>query len=143
MAVGDWVQGFLCKVVVNSTLYAVARVSVDSSTIPLDTSNTDGVNTDVAVPSSAFETVLPGMATARISVTNPSFDSGANPFLAPYTILDGAYVTLQIYKAGVGSVSWLFPSVLITSVSDQIDAKGLQPLSFTAQSNGPYTAPTS
>jgi hypothetical protein len=77
-----------------------------------------------------------------VSITDASWDPSEDHFGAPYDIASGGYVALTIYLDGTSSAAWSFPSLLITSVEQAGEAKGLEPITFTGRTDGSYSLPS-
>ena len=136
------VAGFNGKVRVNNTLYSCVRWSVRDSVGDLDITNTEGVTGSTTGQAVAgFETRVAGCGVAEISITNASWDPNEDPFATPRSIIAENYARIQIYINGTSGPYYLFYSALITSVEQNGEAKGLEPVSFTARSDGNYLMP--
>jgi hypothetical protein len=136
--------GYNTKVSVNGVAFTVKRVAIHGTVVDLDVTNTEGAagNVLIATLSPGFAGRIPGIADLEIRLEQPTFDSAANPWLAPFSLLLGAYANLRVWKNTRAGVSWQDPSALVCDVGDDGDVKGLQVPSFTVRSDGLFQHPT-
>lgn len=133
--------GWRFRVKLRTVTYVAADCGVDAMVDPQDVSNTEGNTGGGTTATVGYATVLPGLTSCRANVRNATFDDADNPFLSPLTVKAGEYPTLRIYLAGTSSVSWYFPSFMISNVSWQGQVRGLQPCSFNGQADGLFYYP--
>lgn len=136
-----WLPGFAGKCRVNGAIYAFGRIQVSARTDNQRTTNSEGLGGPTAAP--GFHTSVAGNVVMVATVSQPSIDPVYNPFAAPLLIAEGTVISLQIYLNGVGSVSWFAPSFRIIECSQDFDANGLMPVSFSGESVGVFERPSS
>ena len=136
-----WWAGFNVKVNVNNVPLAVKRVRVRGTVVDLDVTNTEGyAGNPLTAAAAGYAGRIPGIAEVEIVLETPTFDSAANPFLAPLSITLGAYVACRVWKNLRTGVSYQTTG-LVCEVDDDADVKGLQPPSFTVRSDALFTLP--
>lgn len=143
MAGGLYEAGFIAKVLVNGSLYGVARCTVRDATPSGDTSNTLGLGVGVSAPDPSFATSRRLLRKAIVTVTAPSYDVGigGNMFNAPFRVHSGDLIALEILPGGVGLSGFVIPAFLVTETDLDIDAKMLEPCGFTGETVGPFLDP--
>ena len=137
-----WWAGYNVQVDVNSVALAVKRVRVRGTVTDLDVTNTEGQpGNPLAAVAVGFAGRIPGIADCEIVFELPTFDSAANPFQAPRSLVLGAYPVIRVWKQrrGVGVSYQMVP--LVCEVDDDADVKGLQVPSFTVRSDGLFQLP--
>ena len=149
--------GFNAKVRINGLVYVAATYRARDLANDAEVSNTEGIPGNPAADGGVLNIIVP-QAESRITalqhmeaeVRNATFDLLRNPFAVPpgpnvsltgAGIKPGNYIYLQIFPAGITSVSWLSPSFMILESSQDGDVKMLQPVSFSGKSDGFYHAP--
>jgi hypothetical protein len=132
--------GFNARVTVNSTAYTCTRWSVRATVADLDITNTEGTTGSGVADAPGFETRVAGPAVAEVTITDASWDPDEDHFGNPFDVAEGSYAAVRIFfDVNSPSDFWDFPSLLITSVEQQGEAKGLEPITFTGRSDGEYS----
>ncbi len=145
---------FNVEIQINGFPYVTAEASIEDQVGDIDATNTEGVGilTAVQVPTPppafpGFATSMSGIEEARITVRNASFDDADVPFIAPYNIRAGSFISFALFPGSSGlpaatPSAWLFPTIRIQSTTHAGQIRQGQPISFTAISNGIFTFST-
>jgi hypothetical protein len=134
--------GFVFRVMILGVPYKAKNVRVVDRATGQATDNSEGApGNPVAVAGVGYAAKVPSVKEATITITSATYDSTDNPFAAPYLIRAQQYVEILVYPISGGPVLWDFPVALITEVTYEAEVRGLQPVTFTAESDGRYTAP--
>jgi|AGTN01.1.fsa_nt_gi hypothetical protein len=141
------IAGFKAAVAINGANYNVAEIGIDQTVEDLDVTNSEGASGDAnAVVDetypAAFQAAVAGPRIARVNFKSATFDVENNPFLTPFTFFEGDYINAEVVPDRAdGDVKWVFPSLLVTEIKYEQTARGLQPISISARTNGKYFPP--
>ena len=136
-----YVPGYAVKVLINGGRFAVKGLNWRVRIPGLQTTNNEGAYQPVATPGTT--TVIAGVGTLMIDFDTPSWDTTQNPFLAPFSVVPGTYITIQVLPAGIGGVSLYSPSFYVEEGGYNHAAEQLAPGRFSGQGNGNWSNPTS
>lgn len=133
------IAGFKARIRVdNAVVYDGATFEIDDNAETGDVTGFEGVLTPGG--EAIFAEKVATKASCRVTVTNATFNTTANPFVAPLNLTRGRTITLEIFPdKNDETVVHDFPELILTNVRASGDVSGLQPVSFTGESNGSYT----
>lgn len=135
--------GYNVRVNANNVALACKRVTIRGTVADLRVTNTEGqAGNPLGAVAPGYTGRIPGIADLEIRLELPTFDSASNPFLAPLSLVLGAYVNLRVWKNLRTGVSWQAASSLVCEVDDDADVEGLQVPSFTVRSDSLFQLPT-
>src|SRR5262245_25104469 len=122
----------------NTITYVASQYEIDDTCESGDTTNFEG--TMLPGGEAIFKERVATTAMARITVTKATYDPTDNPFAAPLNLTRGRTITLEIFpeKADM-TTSHNFPEIVLTSVRHTGDVNGLQPVTFTGETNNSYS----
>jgi hypothetical protein len=130
--------------------YAFATFRIRSTTVRLDVSNTEGLVGAAGIVGSAlgnqwgitngpiFVSRLPGQTSFEANIRQATFDQTNNPFNNPYRLLNGFYYNINVFYTTNGP-TWNCPFLLMGEIDSDGDVRGLEPFSFTGESDGAFT----
>jgi hypothetical protein len=134
-----YIPGYAAKLIVNGARFHFTRLRYRCRTDRLRTTNSEGYGAPVATP--GLHTHIMGNGWIELSVTDASFDTTNNPFLAPLLLGVGNFCSILILPAGVGGVTLTIPSFGINESGQDINVDGLAPFDFGGEGNGNWTNP--
>lgn len=138
------VPGWVGRLRINGAFYAYGRCRPRGRVDNLRTTNSEGYNPVIGIAAApGFHTSLNGNSVMTLDVTQVTYDPALafNPFLAPYNIFDGAYVSVAWYPAGIAFGFWSCASFHIIECGNDSDVNGLTPFDFTGEGNGAWFPP--
>lgn len=135
--------GFVFRVMIGGVAYKAKNVRVVDAATGQDVANSEGEpGSPVGSPGVGYGAKVPGPKDARVTVTTATWDDGDNPFGGVYQIRSQIYLTdVWVFPISGGPLLWDFPVLLVTEVTYEAEVRGLQPVTFTAESDGAYVAP--
>lgn len=135
--------GFVFRVMIDGVAYKAKNVRVVDRATGQDVTNSEGVaGSLIGISAVGFGAKVPAPKDATVTVTTATFDDDDNPFGPAYQINAQIYLTdVWVYPISGGPLLWAFPCLLVTEVTYEAEVRGLQPVTFTAESDGAYTAP--
>lgn len=85
-----------------------------------------------------FVSRLPGQTSLDVNIRQATFDVANSPFAPPILLLNGFYFNVAVSYANSGP-AWDCPFLLVGEIDSDGDVRGLEPFSFTGESDGPFS----
>lgn len=133
----------------NTAAYAVGSWMVESNAPQLNCANTEGRagHSDFSTSAKGFAANLGGLKEAAVRLTQVTFDNTQNVFGTPLDIQEGRPFKMTMYPDGrptdpapfnIGTI-WPFEGLVCNKIRSEGEAKGLQPLTIEACTDGFYS----
>lgn len=120
------------------TFYNIQKIVADDDMQTGDTTNTEGGSTPSG-ETAAEE--IPTKGQVMVDITHASYDPTLNLFATPLILSPGLRIMLELFPNGITSIPYLFPIFLIKKRRWEPDAAGLQPVTLSGVSIGPWSVP--
>lgn len=134
--------GFAARIQLNgANNFSGASWSIQQRAQGVDVSNIEGVpGNPTATGTPAKSSKIASVIDVTVRVTNASFNTSENYWLAPFSLAVGIYVAVRIFPLK-GDKSWYFPSALVTGCNYSGQVRGAQPVEFEFEGDGVWNDP--
>jgi hypothetical protein len=138
-------SGNVARLFVNGIAFFFDTLDVEEVNDIQRVDNSEGITPQVnPLPAQIGTHVsINGNGCLTVQVNQPSLDLARNPWLVPFSIGAGLFVSLQIFPGGLGGASWYSPTFHIARCGQRINTQTLQPDFFSGESSGAYLRPIS
>jgi hypothetical protein len=121
--------------------YSFKRFRLTKRQPRLEVGNSEGKAGNPAIldEDPGYDAAVRGLRRMDITVEEATFDEESTIFGVPHTVAQHTYISnLRIYPNGRDGDYHYFPSAFVEEVTHEGEVGGLQPVSFTASSDGKF-----
>ncbi len=129
------------RAMINDTLWGVQRFRFGSRSPSINVSDTEGTaGNPAAAEATGFTAKIPDLREGQFQLVSATYndDAGYDPFVAPFSIVDGNYYDVKLYPAGVSGNPHHMGSCLLVDISHDGAIPGAQPVTLTFESDAEY-----